>query len=1216
MLGVGLLATGLAMLGAYRQIRQAEGERFHRRVERISQAITNRMQDYEQVLNSACGLYAASASVRSDDWRAFIDKLELDRFYPGIQCLGFIERVPADELERFQREVGTNQSVAFVNPPSPRHWLVKYVEPLASNRRALGYNIATEPIRAEAAELAARTGQATLTHKIKLVQRPDQASAVLLLRPVYQNGSNLTTQAQRQLALQGWVYAGFVLSNYMKSVRGDAGTDLHFEIFDGPVIAEAARLYDTDQPTGPPAARSAFQTTTTLTLAGRPWTLRLQARPAFAVETDYSGLWFLAIGGMSISLLVGGITRNQTTIRQRAEQIASGMTETLHLQERAIVSSNNIIFMLDARRADFPVTYVNHAAERITGYQREEFLGQSARFLVDEDQDQPDLATVKAALAAGRESHAVLRQHRKDGTLFWGEFTLSPVRDQRGTVTHFVVIGEDITERKRSEQALRDSEARLQAILDNSPAVIYVKNTHGRYVLINRVFEKLFHVDRHSVRDRTDFDLFPREIAQVFRANDQELFKTGHPLQIEEVAPHDDGPHTYISNKFPLRDSEGKVYGLCGISTDITERKRAEAAIQQAQRVAEAASRSKSEFLANMSHEIRTPMNAVIGMTELALDTPLNREQRGYLNAVKQSATDLLGVINDILDFSRIEAGKLEIQPEPFRLREMVEGCLKIFSPRAHEKGIELALCVQPQAPQVVIGDVLRLRQILINLVGNAIKFTERGEVVLDIQTGGDARQFHLHFTVTDTGIGISPEKLQTIFEAFTQADNSITRHYGGTGLGLTISNKLTTLMGGRLWVESELGRGSRFHFSLPLEPSQEAPVDLSSLAGRSALVVDDNATSRNILVELLEAWRLRVVAASSHTTAVAELQRAAAAGQPYRFVLLDGHLLDGNGFSLAGEIQRTPGLAGSVLMMLSSTSDSEGIARCADLGLPMHLSKPVGPVELLNALLQLVGQPAAVTSPLDKIASPARRQRPLRMLVAEDNAINRQVLTSVLQQLGHDVEVAVDGHQTITAVRRNHFDFVLMDVQMPGLDGLEAAREIRRLEQLGQLRPPRRPIIAITAHAMKGDREQCLAAGMDDYLSKPILRQDLVAAIERHLPGPSAAPSFDGNKLLQELGGDQEAYRRLISLFLETTPGLVSRLAAALEARDAGALCSAAHTLKGSLLQFGEEPARLLAFRVEQLAAAGDLDGARPVVAELEASVGKFVEELRRVGS
>ena len=366
--------------------------------------------------------------------------------------------------------------------------------------------------------------------------------------------------------------------------------------------------------------------------------------------------------------------------------------------------------------------------------------------------------------------------------------------------------------------------------------------------------------------------------------------------------------------------------------------------------------------------------------------------------------------------------------------------------------------------------------------------------------------------------------------------------------------------------------------------------------------------------MELLEGWRLRAAAVSSHTKALAELRRAAAAGQPYRFVLLDAQMPDGDGFSLAREIQRTPALAGSILMMLSSANDSSGIARCADLGLPMHLVKPVGPGELLHALLQLVGQPAPIASPIREPAAAPRSQSSLRVLVAEDNAINRQLLTSVLEQLGHAVEVAINGHETLAAIQRSHFDLVLMDVQMPGRDGIEATREIRRLEQLGQLPPPRRPIIAITAHAMKGDREQCLAAGMDDYLSKPILRRDLIAAIERRLPATTTTTAFDGNKLLHELGEDQEAYRRLIGLFLETTPELVSRLGAALESGDAGALGSAAHTLKGSLLQFGEEPSRQLALRIEQLASAGDLAGARPVVAELEATVQAFTEELRRV--
>ncbi|MEX0712787.1 MAG: PAS domain S-box protein, partial [Pirellulales bacterium] len=461
-------------------------------------------------------------------------------------------------------------------------------------------------------------------------------------------------------------------------------------------------------------------------------------------------------------------------------------------------------------------------------------------------------------MSTGEVLEAVEEYLRPDGTRIYVQTLKGPVRDSEGRLLGTQGMFWDVTARRQAEEALRDSQQRLQSILDNATSVIYVKSLDGRYLLVNRSFETLFHVRRGEVLGKTDYDVFAPRLADAFRANDQKVLQAGRPLEFEEVAPHDDGPHTYISIKFPLADPAGSAHALCGISTDITERKRSEEALGRAKDAAEAANRAKSAFLANMSHEIRTPMNGIIGMTELLLDTQLSAEQHEYLELVKESADSLLSVINDVLDFSKVEAGKLDLEQIGFALRESLGDTMKTLALRAHKKNLELACHIRPEVPEHLVGDPGRLRQVIVNLVGNAIKFTDSGEVVVHVELlsrGSD--DVVLHFSIADTGIGVPADKLELIFEAFEQADGSTSRKYGGTGLGLAISSKLVELMGGQIWVESHLGRGSRFHFNaqllLPAGDALPPPVvEPAAIHDLPVLVVDDNATNRLILEEIL----------------------------------------------------------------------------------------------------------------------------------------------------------------------------------------------------------------------------------------------------------------------------------------------------------------------------------------------------------------------------
>jgi PAS domain S-box-containing protein len=853
------------------------------------------------------------------------------------------------------------------------------------------------------------------------------------------------------------------------------------------------------------------------------------------------------------------------------------------------------------------------------------------------------------------EYSAEFRARHRDGSYRWMLSRGVAVRDAAGRPVRFVGTRIDITERKGAEDALRASEERFRGTFENAGVGMAHTDFEGRWLRVN---EKLCAIVGHprgellrkTFQDVTYPDDVPTSLDRVARLRRGEF----PSYSLEKRYVRKDGAPVWVDLSVSLqRDAAGAPAYMIAIMQDISERKWLEDELRQAIVRAEAASRAKSEFLAHVSHEVRTPLNAILGMAELALDTPLTEPQRKHLSVVQSSAEALLGVINDLLDFSKIEAGKLVLDRSPFSLRAVLNDTLRSLALRAHRKGLELVGRVPPDLSDAFVGDAGRLRQVLANLAGNAVKFTDKGEVVVEVQKTVDSRQqtdepeilgsdfWLLEFSVRDTGIGIPREKQQKVFEAFEQADSSTTRRYGGTGLGLSIASRLVGLMGGRISVESEPGRGSTFRFTVRLQrervqPDRAAARVPAELHGLPVLIVDDNATSRRTLEEWLRGWRAEPTTVGDGSAALEGLGLAAAAGRPFALVLLDSRLPGTDAFAVAARVRQAPEPGTGAIVLLATEDQASDLARYHELGLAACVMKPVQEDELLAAVCRARSlpvpavaagaRPAPGGEPVSGAAVVPVSGRGLRVLLAEDNPYNQAVMEDLLPRRRHTLRVAGDGRAALAALEQDHFDVMLLDIHMPELDGLQVVAALRRRER-GTGR--HLPVIALTARSADGERERCLRAGMDDYLAKPVRAAELFAAIDRVVPGEGVsrpvearggASLLDPVALLAACDGDAELLRKMCRHFQTFVPGRLAELSEALRDRNVPRLREAAHKLGGMVSSFSATAAEAVAV-LGRLAGEGRIEEARQAHSRLAEIVGRLlaaldtlsVEQLRR---
>jgi PAS domain S-box-containing protein len=935
-----------------------------------------------------------------------------------------------------------------------------------------------------------------------------------------------------------------------------------------------------------------------------------------------------------------GAELSRVAERHRAE--TDLRAREVELQRMALVASNtaSLVTVCDARGR---IEWVNDSFVRVTGYAREEAVGRHAVELMrGPGTDGETAARIDACLRAGEGIKNIeILNFAKGGRPYWVEVEIQPVFDRDGVLTNFVAVENDITQRKADRQLLEESSARFKALFEDSPVPALIKGADNRMIQVNRALAQMLGASIEDLIGREPLDfIHPDEVDDVRRLRAEFDGRIGEPIEFERRYLCADGSVVWTRTHAVRLAPPGVEPYVVAVLENVTDNKATEQALREAKEAAEAASRAKSQFLANMSHEIRTPMNGVLGMTELLLGTPLTERQKRFAEAVYRSGESLLEIINDILDLSKIEAGRLELDSADFSMRALVEDVFELLAPRAHAKRIELAYRIAPDVPNALRGDPLRLRQVLTNLVGNAIKFTERGEVVLDVTLAAvEGARVRTRFAVRDTGIGMKPEAVARLFGVFMQADQSMSRRYGGTGLGLAISKHLVELMGGTITAESRVGEGSVFCFEVDLPPGDAAalpapPIDFSALAGRRVLVVDDNPTNRSITEAHLHTAGIESASAENGLQALDMLHAAAGVGVPFDAAVVDMKMPLMDGITLAHRIRADETLAAIKMVMLTSLASGDETQHAQQAGIEICLVKPVRQSHLLQAIAASLTPGPAAEPDNAALREATIRLAGTRVLLVEDNVVNQELARAMLNEFGCAVRLAGNGREALDALARESFDVVLMDCQMPEMDGFEAVRLFRAGGTGRQhlATSTEVAVIALTANVLPGDAERCRAAGFTDYLAKPFRQTQLAAALARHVrrgvatmtaapeagapdtPDQPIDPATITRIRDMERRGAPRLLERLIATYLETSERLVAEVQQGIDTHNAHAVRQAAHTLKSSSANLGANELAGRCADLENLARTAQIQSAGELWPSVRAAHARAAGALREL--
>ncbi len=1096
---------------------------FDRSVERIDLEIRRRFNRPLLGLKGTRAMYAARSELTRWEFQASVTSLDLPNEFPGIRGFGFAARVLRPQLEAFIAAERADHAPEFevqTRGDAPDLFIVKLIEPLAINRPAFGYDLGQEAVRREAAERAMNTGQAALSGKVVLVQDGDQSPGWLYFLPVYRPGAEPVSVQQHQAALVGLLYVPMVASELLKDVGDIADHTLRIELSDDGSFNDDHILYDSqkNQSATPANSTPTHYAPAVLTLqrpvavGGRVQHLRITTNAVFDATQDRSIVALAALAGALVSLL-GAVTVWLLAVgRLRAQRLAERMTADVERLARVVQHTNNAVTIADR---DMHITWVNEGFTRLTGYTLEEARGKTPGELLGSGKNAPDvLRQLEHCVSLGVACRVEVINRAKDGHEYWTDTEVQPTHDGHGVLVGFMEIGTDISVQKQIQQQLADMSDRMALAIEGGSDGLWdwmdlSSNTQwwspSYYSMLGYTPEELpasvesFNAIVHPDHRQRCIDAVQQALAGNKDYDEENMLRTKS------------GDYRWFRARAKVyRNAEGKAVRMAGSAQDVHDRKQAEALLKDALASAEQANVAKSQFLANMSHEIRTPMNAILGMLKLLQNTDLTVRQLDYTAKTEGAARSLLGLLNDILDFSKVEAGKMSLDPRPFRVDQLMRDLSVILSANLGPKNVEVLFDVDPAMPACIWGDDMRLQQVLINLAGNAIKFTSVGEVVLRLRVlSHNAYGVLVRFEVQDSGIGIAAHSLAHIFDGFSQAEASTTRRFGGTGLGLAISSRLVNLLGGALAVDSVEGRGSTFHFQLPfalaeMPPETAAPVwNLPALGMLNALVVDDNDVTREVLVQMVRSLGWQATPAASGAQAIASVASRSAQGlAAFDVVFMDWQMPEMDGWEASQRIrQMAAGAVAPIVVMVTAHGREMLSQRSAQEQALINgfLVKPVTASMLFDAVLdaQSAVQAAATghkpaTAP---ITAKAQRLAGLRLLVVEDNKINQLVAKGLLTQEGAEVTLANDGQLGVAAVAHTQppFHAVLMDVQMPVMDGYAATRAIR--QELGLLDLP---IIAMTANAMASDRAACLEAGMNDHIGKPFDLDHLVDTLLR----------------------------------------------------------------------------------------------------------------------